>query len=412
MSIQDIVLAIRGGASGGSTGTIVLGAVIIIALSFVVGAVVYVFYRNSPRGRVDALLDVRAQSRSTSRWPMRLAMVGLLIAGFFAAGYAVDRPSTCFQCHQEASYAQTLQESAHADVSCLGCHGGTGVAGGIQTAATYGRWVYTYASTQKPPEPSGDSVSDAACLQCHAGVSSGVSTNNGIRVRHSDFLEQGAHCRDCHNDTAHGDKVIEPTSPSMDDCVSCHDQETASAECETCHVKDELLVASETAKLPKLTHANTGDCYGCHEEKPCLECHGITMPHPKGWGPKDGGPGLSGSHALEGFTDRELCWRCHYSGDQPFERPATRGGFTQTADGCTCHGSFGDMHGGEAWVAEHGLQATGRKSGPEAECFACHDARYLCDQCHDETMKEKYDPKVGPESYIRDIPKPEGYWEY
>jgi hypothetical protein len=198
----------------------------------------------------------------------------------------------------------------------------------------------------------------------------------------------------------------------MDDCVSCHDGEAASSDCETCHIADELEVASNTAKLPKLKDVDSSNCYGCHDETPCLRCHGITMPHPEGWAPNDGGPGISGSHARQGFTDRELCWRCHYSNGQPFVRPASNGGFTQTSDGCTCHGSFGTMHGGEAWVAEHGLQATGQKTGAEASCYDCHDARYLCDQCHDPSMKERYNPQPGPDDYVRDMPRPEGYWEY
>ncbi len=410
--MQDLILSMRGGTTAASTGTIVMIAVVVLVVVLVISTLIYLWYGNSPRGRVDALLDSRVSSRRTSRWPMRIAALVLVIAAFFASQYLIDRPSTCFTCHQTHEPAETLAQSGHAGVSCMSCHGGAGVTGGLQTMARYGRWVVVYTASQKAPEPQGTSVSDSACLSCHRDVRSGTATRNGINVRHSDFLEAGAHCRDCHNSTAHGAAVAEPTSPSMDDCVVCHDGLKASAECTVCHAVDSLQLASKTANLPKITHADSDNCYGCHDEQPCLECHGITMPHPPGWGPDDDGPGLSGTHAREGFASRELCWRCHYSGDRPFERPVTKGGFTQTPDGCTCHGSFGNMHGGEAWVAEHGLQATGQKTGPEAECYMCHDARYLCDQCHDESMKDRYDPTVGPERYQRDIPKPDGYWEY
>jgi hypothetical protein len=137
------------------------------------------------------------------------------------------------------------------------------------------------------------------------------------------------------------------------------------------------------------------------------------MPHPEGWSSEDGRWGRSGVfHAREGFADRELCWRCHFSNDRPFERPASRAGFLSTSDGCTCHGAFGPMHGGEAWIAEHGLQATGRKTGELAECYMCHDGRYFCDMCHEPSMKERYNPRNGPDNYRRDEPRPEGYWDY
>lgn len=410
MNVQDFVLSLRGGA-GANTGTIVVVAVVIVAVLFTLGAVMFVAYTRSPRGRIDALLDARAEDTTVSKWPVRVTVLLLFALGMFGIDYYADRPATCGQCHSGSNYATTLKESPHRQVSCLSCHGGSGAAAGLQTTAKYARWILVYSSTKKDPKPTGGSVGAQSCLQCHSAVRKGVAEANGIRVRHSDFLELGAQCRDCHNSIAHGDLVGERTSPSMDDCVPCHDGKTASYECSTCHIKDELQAAADK-RIPKMKEVESGNCYSCHDEKPCLRCHGITMPHPKGWAPGDGGPGNSGSHALEGFTDRELCWRCHYSNGQPFKRPATMGGFTQTPDGCTCHGSFGNMHGGEAWVKEHGLQATGQKTGVEAECAMCHNVDQLCVQCHDASMVKRYAPTSGPDNYQRSIAKPHDYWEY
>ena len=35
----------------------------------------------------------------------------------------------------------------------------------------------------------------------------------GIRVRHSDFLDVGFGCRECHNSTGHGELVLQPSEP-------------------------------------------------------------------------------------------------------------------------------------------------------------------------------------------------------
>ncbi|HET6351070.1 MAG TPA: cytochrome c3 family protein [Coriobacteriia bacterium] len=412
MNLQDVVLSLRAGTAGGTTGAIFVLAIVAFAAVFAIGAIMFFVYARSPQGKIDALLDARAEDRKQSKWPMRIVVLLMLAFAVVAINYQMSRPSTCAQCHTKGGYVSSVKQTAHKDVGCLGCHGGTGLTGGLQTTASYGRWILVYTSMKRTPAISGVVVPDVNCLKCHAEVRTKTVTRRGVRVRHKDFLDNGAQCRDCHNSVGHGDIAREPTSPSMDDCVVCHDGKKASSECKTCHVKDELQVAAVTMNFPKLREAGSSNCYGCHDEKPCLRCHGITMPHPRGWAPNDGGPGISGSHALEGFTKRELCWRCHYSNGKPFQRPTTNGGFTQTVDGCPCHGSFGNMHGGTSWIKRHGTDASGKTHGPDADCGFCHQIDKLCVQCHDPSILDQYKPVPGNEKYPRQIPKPPGYWDY
>jgi hypothetical protein len=51
-------------------------------------------------------------------------------------------------------------------------------------------------------------------------------------------------------------------------------------------------------------------------------------------------------------------------------------------------------------VREHGLQATGQKTGTLADCGPCHGpAKDFCVFCHEASIVERYAPRVGPDNY-------------
>ena len=88
-----------------------------------------------------------------------------------------------------------------------------------------------------------------------------------------------------------------------------------------------------------------------------MACHGVTMPHPDGFGSKDDG----GQHA-EGFADKTLnraaCATCHAN-----------------AFCNSCHHDYTDA---QPWVNYHPNAV--KESGAEA-CFDCHEETY-CSYCH------------------------------
>lgn len=407
--IQDFIVNLRSSIMGESStadvGRVLIPIVLLIVVIAAIAIVLYALYLRTPRGRVEALFEDRAVRSDTSRWPTRIVIGAAILIAIAVPAYQMQRPSQCAKCHTEVNYTKTLAASPHQGVNCLACHGQTGVAAPAANTAQYVRWIFVYASTQKAPEQQGSVVSSSACIACHQSVLSEVATSNGIRVRHSDFLDKGAQCRDCHNSVAHGDSVIKPTSPQMNDCIVCHDGSTASSECDYCHVEDVAISSARSSSLPKVQNLDTGNCYICHDEKPCLQCHGVSMPHPSGWAPNDGGPGNSGTHAYEGFKNRDLCWRCHFAEGQPM---------VASNESCSCHGLLGKMHGGEAWVQEHWKEATGVKSGRYSECSTCHTVDTLCVQCHPASYAEKYNPlpPSATDSYQRDIPYDPNYWNY
>lgn len=402
MGLQDMLVSLRAGTAGTSAGRMVAFVGVLIVLFLLAIVVIEAVRSRTPRGRVEALLDERGRTSDSMRWVVRISALLLVFVGIYLMEVRFDDPAQCATCHTEADYSATLAESQHSSLSCMACHGARGVVAPVADAATWGRWTMVYASRKAAPEPQAGSVSSADCLRCHEAVVEGIAERAGIRVRHSDFLAAGANCMECHSAVAHGDVIATPTEPGMNKCLLCHDGTMASAECEYCHVDEPETSNIQLASLPKIKQLDTGNCYACHDEKPCLRCHGSTMPHPKGWAPNDGGPLNSGSHPREGFADREVCWRCHFAEGKPF---------VAADEACPCHGLLGRMHGGEPWVREHALQATGKKPGAEAECFACHTSE-LCAMCHPANYVDLYNPIVGQSDYPRDIPHDPDYWEY
>ena len=397
MSLQDILVNIQSGVSQGGTGITLVAAAVILIVLVVAGVAVYVSYAFSPRGRIDALLGSRTRTKRNP-WPLRGVIVALLICTPIALSYYASRPSTCARCHDTTAQTR-LNKTAHRKLECMQCHGSPGVMGPLNNQISYAGWTWAYyVENRKTTTPVLVNLVDSEkCLRCHSSVLSGVSQNNGIRVRHSDFLSQGASCGECHDDVAHSDPAT-VVGPSMKACVSCHDGKKAPSECKTCHIQDIAISQSTVSEMQTQRIKISGSynvCYSCHDPKPCLRCHGVMMPHPPGWGPSNAATstGGSGTHPLEGFTNREACFRCHFAPGQPF---------VGSNASCTCHGFLGTMHGGPVWVKEHGLEASGQKTGQLSNCSICHVVPDFCMHCHPQSIMSKYKPiGSGPDNYTR-----------
>lgn len=193
-------------------------------------------------------------------------------------------------------------------------------------------------------------------------------------------------CSDCHHEgaidgkpwvTVHGGVVNKNGAANCFE--KCHKQDF----CVACHTARRVVPAShkaagwtrrvnlDTAALHPAAYDKTPDnCTYCHgtgtptENKFCMGCHKIAMPHPSGFGPgkdvkptKDNG----GAHA-DGFKkntlNRNVCANCH-----------------TTASCNKCHHSY---TGALPWVNYHPTVV--KKSGAQP-CFDCH-AETFCSYCH------------------------------
>jgi hypothetical protein len=394
VNLQDVLVGAQSGIGRGGSGPLVLAAGIVLIVLVVAGVIVYVSYALSPRAKLDALLESRSRARRNP-WPERVLVVAILLIVPLSLNYYASRPSTCERCHD--TQQGLLLKTAHKELGCMECHSAPGVVGPVNDQISYARWAWAYyveKRTTTNPALVNDLLSQQ-CLRCHRSILTGVSKSNGIRVRHSDFLDVGARCGQCHADVSHRD----PTSargPSMNGCLPCHDGKKAPSKCESCHIKDIAQSQSTQNKMQSQKIKISGGpmvCYKCHDAKPCLRCHGVMMPHPPGWGPTTAG-GAGGTHPKQGFTNREACFRCHFAPGQPF---------VGSNESCACHGFLGTMHGGAVWVKEHGLEASGQKPGQLADCAICHVTPEFCQNCHPASIMDSYNPRVGYDEYKREL---------
>jgi hypothetical protein len=132
-------------------------------------------------------------------------------------------------------------------------------------------------------------------------------------MSHAEPLEAGAECVDCH---ALESGVVSDHNVGMVPCLRCHDNEVASAECETCHLGDPAQAIRSTeptagsfasALVPR------PGCDSCHDQatEGCDACHGLRLPHADEF--------RAYAHARPGVediwdNDGKLCGQCHYQG--------------------------------------------------------------------------------------------------
>lgn len=286
---------------------------------------------------------------------MAPGIVLVLLGGWLAADEFATAPTTCGRCHEIAPSVITWSQSNHPGADCMTCHGQSGVMGYVATRV---RGLSNLTSHYLRGNPILQAnVIDSSCLGCHRAIETGTTEFLSIRIRHEDFIGRGASCLRCHGDSGHAATAEFVERPTMDKCLACHDNQTASASCDVCHLSDVAEARDIPDNYPKTHLAEKRTCEGCHSLEPCRKCHGLEMPHPLTF--------ASAEHApLAAFSGKDkLCYRCH-----------------EPEDCRRCHQSF-DAHGPD-WVTRHALTPR----SPQLECRNCHDqipAAIMCDYCHE-----------------------------
>ena len=276
-------------------------------------------------------------------------LVIVAAAVWATAGVTTASRAACESCHEDAAHVASAEIDPHRDVSCVSCHetgGAVARAGGNLTARTA---HYVSGAEGVASGEYGSRISSAGCIGCHRAVLTEITedTARGIVMSHAEPVEAGAECVDCHR-IAGG--VISKRITGMNECLRCHDDETASAECSTCHRGDP---AAAIAAVEATSTAFARDlvaeprCDTCHDMGPCDSCHGISLPHTPEF--------KAAGHAREGAEDLwdnggQTCVKCHYDGRRECtscheqEFLAHGAGFKSShalADwsgvGCTCH---------------------------------------------------------------------------
>ncbi|MBS3909779.1 MAG: NapC/NirT family cytochrome c [Actinobacteria bacterium] len=294
-------------------------------------------------------------------------LYGLPIPLFLATILAVlvivssltSHPIACQACHPMKAASKELRASRHNGIICSACHKKASVMSLPIQKLEQGRMFYNYINgdfrlSMKSP------VDNKNCLSCHDDVVRGVKTKFKVMVSHREIIEAGINCVDCHDGVAHSRKPAANKVSMMEKCSSCHNDEEASARCETCHL-DSVWLGMKPAQTwginhdenwPKLHGSRSlSICKSCHFEKDCERCHS-AVPHPEGW------PYIHGEEAKRNPED---CRMCHK------EESLCRG----------CHKVT--MPHRPLWINTHVVQE--RLVG-EKVCLSCHSAKD-CKSCHE-----------------------------
>ena len=272
------------------------------------------------------------------------------------------------------------------------------------------------------------------CGKCHKAGAEQIPFENPERVidfPHKFHLEStDLTCQDCHvgmNKTDYASRIHWPTMP---ECLSCHQDSEAPADCNLCHPRVEVI-RPQTHRADWIheheQHARSTDmpCAQCHQDTWCEDCHAgattLDLQNPMDRIPS-GGPQIRGRtgqiiqrqhelnyrfiHPLDAVGKERQCATCH------------------TKQFCVeCHRIEGDenrfkpiWHGqlpgvSQPWV----LIGVGSGGGRHAawarrdmeRCVACHDMEGddpSCIQCHvDFDGVKGTDPRTHPRGFASTI---------
>jgi len=267
----------------------------------------------------------------------------------------------------------------------------------------------------------GSHMGSQQCTQCHSRYRE-ITPHNDIVIDHKAHADAGVWCTLCHNRVAHNDKdaapklvapngsknVAHPDFMEMDACFRCHDikgtvkmtgagAKAAPGACVTCHPADfDLLPAThktagwsvkahgdaaresaehfaeESVEAKHLVEEGIADylaapvdtCSTCHDRSTfCADkCHGVEMPHPKGF---------SKDHKAAASKGLAVCAQCH---DRGAKTPAVKASAVRFCEDCHHKGSSADVE----WLQEHPGVV---ESKGTAGCFKCHSP-IACAKCH------------------------------
>ena len=312
----------------------------------------------------------------------------------------------CLDCH--ASVMQSVRVSDRnlpSESDCLECHD-------VRAEDP---------TTAEPP---------AACDTCHPGFRPESKADTpartemppaALRFGHRPHLARKIPCQRCHAGVEDAALATVEYLPMMDVCTSCHDGETAPAECATCHLAgpDGRLRTDLPGGrlLPRgrfrnddhrgdivrnhgpAARADAAYCRSCHAERECVRCHdGAFRPievHPADY---------LLTHPIDARKDAPRCQTCH--------RTATDCIDCHVRSGVTDHNSARRFGAGAnlgarfhppGWVDE-----AGGMPGPNHHRFDARRHLATCASCHSESSCIVCHSADAPTS-LRASPHPPGF---
>ncbi len=319
---------------------------------------------DSTRVRRPVARERRQRSLSPrSRVAVALLTGLVLVAAVIWLGAATGSNSHCAGCHEDAE-SGALADAGHD--RCIMCHEDRGFLGLLPAVSSRLRMessrlfptVESYGGLDA-------SVPNRRCTSCHdldvLDESRESTAAGSVRMSHSEPLEAGARCEECHGSAgAHTTALEQFRQPKMRNCIDCHDGVQTSAECSVCHLGDKAAPDRfDEIPIEKVRLEEPTDCSGCHSTESCDECHGISLPHSPEF--------VSGGHRTEAaFTLRQAnCAKCH--------------SVSWCAD--TCHSGADRNDISKIWGHGPDWPRTHSTADPST-CSRCHSDQQDCASCH------------------------------
>lgn len=214
-------------------------------------------------------------------------------------------PLPCAGCHNEQAFTQATKASSHADVSCVVCHAGPGIADRVNFGARQ-----AYMMLVPIIHRDSNVEYDSRCIACHDDLDD-VVFSDGIKIAH-ETCAVGSTCTDCHGRVTHGPlEGVWTSTYEMDLCLECHTTTDAKQDCAKCHEgrnEGDRTVKGAWAVTHgpdwERTHGmgNLDTCAACHLDGRCAKCHGAGVPH---------GVTFLGTHGEVAESPKGDCASCH-----------------------------------------------------------------------------------------------------
>ncbi|MCX7832345.1 MAG: NapC/NirT family cytochrome c [Actinobacteria bacterium] len=242
--------------------------------------------------------------------------------------FIFSTPTFCQTCHEMKVYHAQWLDSNHANVGCYDCHGHKTFFSKIFAKVESLSELYHHLTgTFEVPIAPKKFSSDHNCKYCHPNDVKRVLPGdlidphkkheevhvegklavmlNGTEKKELEF--NGQHCVYCHLNVVHADKK-EDRRPQMEFCMqNCHNGKKATDECSACHTDKPLPESHKAANWYEIhgAMAKKEDCRKCHAytENFCQECHkNRPKSHDKSW---------KSTHKFKAKADRQNCYACH-----------------------------------------------------------------------------------------------------
>jgi nitrate/TMAO reductase-like tetraheme cytochrome c subunit len=294
---------------------------------------------------------------------LSLFFIALLLVVPWITFILASSTSICGTCHATSKQYKSWQNSKHASTNCMSCHLRPGFGGRFLLFFEIFSNLAKTLNNHNVAEVV--FVDEDNCLACHDRIIDDVITKDNLRVSHSEIINAGWRCVDCHANVGHQSFTVGArlSTPSMDKCITtCHkSKHNAATNCRICHLRKPRVKPTNITTMGTLAHNKNWDknhgmnalstCRVCHNKHFCRDCHFVNIPHESNWPDK---------HGKKAITYSGSCNQCH------------KAKFCNN----TCHANVSLPH---SLPYRHTKEAN-RKPGP-GRCIVCHQ-RQNCVDCH------------------------------